>query len=60
VVFTDIVLLLLTAAVAVAAVLWACRELGGVIEWLSDAEPDTSRSTPGDPASHHGTGSAGS
>ncbi len=32
----DVLLLLLTAALAGGAVYWACRELGGVLEWFTD------------------------
>ncbi len=34
--FFDVILLLLTAAVAGGAVIWACRELGGALEWFVD------------------------
>ncbi len=34
--FFDILLLAATAAIAGGAVFWACRELGGVVEWFAD------------------------
>lgn len=32
----DVILLLLTAAVAGGAVVWASQELGGALEWFAD------------------------
>lgn len=36
----DVVLLLVTAAVAGGAVYWACQELGGALEWFTDGSED--------------------
>lgn len=38
--FADILLLATTAVGAAAAVIWACRELGGVLEWFADADAE--------------------
>lgn len=35
--FFDLMLLLLTAAVAAGAVVWASQELGDALDWFSDS-----------------------
>lgn len=36
----DVILLLVTGAVAGGAVYWACQELNGALEWFADGSDD--------------------